>query len=261
MRIPLIWHIRVSEREWLLDRILSLFSSKLILVAATLGRRFSWLENNHKMVVIHNGIDLEEFDNFRATSSIRNEFNISNDMMLLGCVGRIEKRKGQEGLVSAMSEINNANLLLIGGGEERYINEIKMLRDRRGISDRVFFAGIRGDIPGVLKAIDILVFPSIGGEGFPRVILEAMAAKKPVIATNDAGNPEAVEDGLTGYIVPSGDIPALIEKINVLIADKKKRMVMGQTGRHRVAGLFTIQKNVKKIQKVYLDILARDDTR
>jgi len=261
LRIPLVWHIRVSEREWFLDWVLSLLSTKMILVAGAISRRFSWLKNYQKMAVIYNGINLEDFDNFSIASSIREEFNISNDTVLLGCIGRIEKRKGQESLASAMRYLDNAKLIFLGIGEKKYIDDIKMLCNKRGIADRVIFAGARDDIPAILRDIDILVFPSISGEGFPRVILEAMAAGRPVIATDDAGNPEAVEDGLTGYIIPAGNISAIVAKTTELIADAKKRRAMGRAGRKRVEELFTIQKNVKSIQKVYLDILTRHDER
>jgi glycosyltransferase involved in cell wall biosynthesis len=258
LRIPLVWHIRVSEREWFLDRVLLLLTTRLILVANAISIRFAWLKNNHKMIVIYNGIDLEEFDNFPITSSIRDEFNISEDTMLLGCLGRIEKRKGQEYLVSAMRYIDNVKLLLVGGGDDEYTAKIQNLCNELGISDRVIFVGARADIPSVLKEIDILVFPSISGEGFPRAILEAMAARRSVIATDDAGNPEAVADGLTGYIVPTANISALAEKIKELLAGKKKRTAMGQAGRKRLEKLFTIQQHVSKVQALYQRILSKE---
>jgi glycosyltransferase involved in cell wall biosynthesis len=258
MRIPLVWHIRVSEEEWVVDRILANLSTKLILVANAINQRFVWLKDHKKMVVIYNGIDLEEFDHFSATSSIRKEFNITRDTVLIGCIGRIEKRKGPEYLISAMREIDSTKLILIGTGEKEYIRKVKMLCDEFGISDRVMFSGSRDDIPSVLNEIDILVFPSISGEGFPRVILEAMAAGKPVVATDNAGNPEAVEDGLTGYIIPAGNISALAAKLNELVANKKKRMAMGQAGRKRVEEFFTVQHYVQSIQELYHEILRRE---
>jgi glycosyltransferase involved in cell wall biosynthesis len=255
MRIPLIWHIRVNEEERFLDRILSLLSTRLILVANAIRSRFKWLTNSRKVIVVHNGIDLEEFDNFSATSSMRKDFNINGDTVLLGSIGRIEKRKGQEFLISAMRHLDNVKLILVGTGKKEYISKIKMLCDEFGISDRVIFSGSRDDIPSVLNEIDILVLPSISGEGFPRVILEAMTARKPVIATNDAGNAEAVEDGLTGYIIPTENILALVAKIKELVADKKKRKAMGQAGRKRVEELFTVQHYVQSIQELYSEIL------
>jgi glycosyltransferase involved in cell wall biosynthesis len=259
MRIPLIWHIRTSEGEWFLDRILSLLSTQLLLVANAISQRFEWLKDTQKVVVIYNGIDLEEFDHFSATPSIREEFNINKETVLLGCIGRIEKRKGQEYLVSAMRHIDNAKLILVGRGREEDINKIKMLCNDFNIADRIIYVGYRDDILSMIKEIDILVFPTISGEGFPRVILEAMAAGKPIVATDNAGNPEAVVDGLTGYIVPTGDIPALVERIDLLIADKKKREGMGRTGRKRVEESFTIQQHADKIMKLYLEILQEKE--
>ena len=257
MRIPLVWHIRVSEEEWVIDRVLATLSTKLILVANAIKNRFAWLSDHHKMIVVYNGIDFEEFDHFPAASSIRQEFNITKDTVLVGCIGRIEKRKGQEYLVSAMKHVDSTKLILVGTGEKEYIRKIKMLCDEIGTSDRVMFLGSRDDIPSVLNEIDILVFPSIRGEGFPRVILEAMAAGKPVVATDDGGNREAVEDALTGYLIPTENISALAAKINELVGDKHKRMAMGQAGRRRVEECFTVQHYVQSIQEIYWEIIGK----
>ncbi len=257
MRIPIVWHIRVSEREWFLDRILSLLSTKLILVADAIRRRFSWLKNNRKMVVIHNGIDLNEFDNFPVTSSIREEFDINRNEVLLGFIGRIEKRKGLEYLISAMRHIDGVKLILIGSGKEEYISGLRNICESNGISDRIFFTGQRDDIPAVLKKIDILVFPVLAGEGFSRVILEAMAAGKPVVATDNAGNPEAVKNGITGVIVPVKNSAILAAKITQLANNRRKRVEMGLAGRKRVARHFTIERNVELTEKLYMELLRR----
>jgi glycosyltransferase involved in cell wall biosynthesis len=256
LMIPLIWHIRVNEKEWFLDRMLSLFSTRLILVAHAIRTRFAWFKNNKKVIVVHNGIDLEEFDTFSATPSMREELNINRDTVLLGCIGRIEEQKGQEYLISAMKYIDDAKLILVGSAEERYLHSIQALCTKLRISNRVVFIPYREDIPSLLKALDIFVLPSFT-EGFSRIILEAMAAKKPVVATNVGGNTEAVVNGETGYIVSTGDSSALAGRINELIADKKKRRRMGQAGRKRVESKFTIQLNVDRIQEVYVELLQR----
>ncbi len=253
--IPLVWHIRVSEREWFLDRALSVVSTRLILVSEALRARFRWLSKGTKAVVVHNGIDLEEFDSFPHIPSIRKKYNIADDEVLIGCIGRMERRKGQEYLLSAMRHIHRAKLLLLGLEDEEYSNRLKRICADFNIIERVIHIGHRDDIPSVLKEIDIFVLPSLEGEGFPRVILEAMAARRPVVATDDAGNVEAVDDGRTGYIVPRGDIAALAEKISMLVADSRRRKTMGLAGRGRVERLFTIQKNVAKIQDIYREIL------
>ena len=253
--IPLIWHVRVSEHEWFLDRLLSFLSTRLILVAEALSSRFKWLKNTQKMVVVYNGIDIEQFDAFPASSSIREEFNIGKDTVLLGFIGRIEKRKGPEYLISAMKNVDNAKLILVGKGEEGYSKRIKSLCKELGVANHIIYAGYRKNIPSILKEIDIIVFPTIRGEGFSRVILEAMASAKPVIATDDAGNKEAVINGITGYIVPTKDAMALGIKINELTASKEKREQMGSSGRKRVEEMFTIERNIQEIEKLYFEVL------
>jgi glycosyltransferase involved in cell wall biosynthesis len=254
---PLVWHIRTSKGEWFLDRILASFSKRLILVAKALNQRFDWLNNTGKLVVIYNGIDLEEFDKSPTDRSIRRELSINKDTVVLGCIGRIEERKGQKDIVSAIRNLDNVKLILVGRGEEGYLKRIKTLCEQFGVSDRVIPIGYRDDIPSLLKEIDILVFPTKSGEGFSRVILEAMAAGKPVVATDHAGNPEAVVDNLTGYIIPTGDSSALAAKIKEFVANKKMGRTMGQAGRKRVEELFTIQQNVQRIEEVYNDVLKR----
>jgi glycosyltransferase involved in cell wall biosynthesis len=256
MGIPLIWHIRVSDGEWLLDRVLSSLATRVVLVANAINKRFAWLKDWQKMVVIYNGIDLEEFDHFPATVSIRVEFNIPKDTVLLGCIGRIEEQKGQEYLVSAMRNIENAKLILVGRGEKEYISKIQGLCNEFNISDHVIQLDHRDDIPSLIREIDMLVSPTLT-EGFSRIILEAMVARKPVVATHTGGNSEAVDDEITGYIVPPRDAAALAAKINKLIANKKERTAMGQTGRKRVESFFTIQQHAEEIKKLYLEILEK----
>jgi glycosyltransferase involved in cell wall biosynthesis len=255
MQIPLIWHIRVSDNAWFLDRILSLLSTRLILVADAIKKRFSWLCGSKKMSVIYNGIDLKEFDSFRIASSIREEFNISQSETLLACIGRLEPGKGQRYLIRAMEKVNHAKLILLGRGDNEYTKKLEKFCKRFNVFDRVIFTGHRTDIPSVLRDIDIVIFPTIKSEGFPRVILETMAAAKPVIATDVGGNKEAVINGSTGYIVPPKDSIALGIKIKELMANTKKREQMGNSGRKRVEEMFPIERNIQEIEKLYCEVL------
>jgi len=95
-------------------------------------------------------------------------------------------------------------------------------------------------------------------EGFSRVILEAMASSKSVIATEGGGNSEAVEDGKTGVLVPGGDSRKLAKAILELVKDENKRRQMGIAGRERVEKLFSIERNVAQIEKLYEDLLCQD---
>ncbi len=255
MKIPLIWHIRSSEEDWMLDRLLTSLSTKLILVAGALKKRFKWLDAE-KAPTVYNGIDLEEFDSIPSSSSIREEFNIDKDTVLLACNGRLEERKGQEYLVSAMRHINNAKIIFAGRADDTYLSRIKQMCDESNLSERVIFAGHRKNIPSLLREIDIFVFPVISGEGFSRAVLEAMAAGKPVIATDDAGNPEAVMEGETGHIVRAKDTDKLADRINDLILNAERRQQMGLAGRKRLEKMFTIQRYVESVERLYHDILG-----
>jgi glycosyltransferase involved in cell wall biosynthesis len=254
-KIPLIWHIRASQGEWFLDRVLSALSTRLILVADALRNRFKWLDTG-KAPTIYNGIDLEEFDAFITHSSIREEFNLDNNAVLLGCVGRIEELKGQEYLIKALKHTNNARLILAGRANDAYLKRISKMCEELNVSERVIFAGHRDDIPSFLKSIDILVLPTLT-EAFSRVILEAMAASKPVIATDTGGNPEAVINGTTGYIVPIKDTAALADKVNELAEDAEKRKQMGRAGRKRVEERFAIEKSIEMAENIYLEVLKK----
>ena len=92
--IPLIWHVRVSSSNFLMDRLIPYLCSKLILVADSLRDRFYWLESTGKLITVHNAIDIEEFDSI-APVSIREETGIPRNVVLIGCIGRIEEMKGQ----------------------------------------------------------------------------------------------------------------------------------------------------------------------
>jgi glycosyltransferase involved in cell wall biosynthesis len=253
MKVPLIWHIRARDGEWLLDRILSALSTKLILVADAVRTRFK-STNKRKAPTIYNGIDLEEFDSSAAPLSVRKEFNIDNDTVLLACIGRIEEKKGQEYLVAAMKHAADVKLILAGRADETYLKRIKTMCDELGVSDRVIFAGQRDDIPALLRSSDILAFPTLT-EAFSRVILEAMAAAKPVIATDTGGNPEAVTDTVTGYIVRTKDPEALAEKIRNLVQNEERKNQMGTAGRRMVEEKYDIRNIVRQIEDEYIEVL------
>ncbi|MFQ5900906.1 MAG: glycosyltransferase [Thermodesulfobacteriota bacterium] len=253
--IPLIWHIRASEGGWFLDRVLSLFATRVILVAKAISSRFRWLKDKPKMTVIYNGIDLKEFDAPLAAQSVREEFDIDSKTLLIGCIGRVEERKGQEYLLRALKDVDAA-LILVGEEDKVYRDRLDRLGSEIGITDRVIYTGYRKDVVRIMKEIDIAVFPTLT-EAFSRVILEAMAAERPVIATDVGGNPEAVMDGVSGYIVPVKYPAALADKINELAVNRRKRREMGMAGRRRVEGSFDLQQNANRNQELYLDILEK----
>ncbi len=106
-----------------------------------------------------------------------------------------------------------------------------------GVSDRVVFAGVRDDVPGILSLFDVFVLPSYR-EGMPRSVLEAMAMAVPVVLTNIRGCREEVTDGVEGYFVPVGDADMLTDRILAILGNPELGKEMGRRGRERVLAHF-----------------------
>jgi glycosyltransferase involved in cell wall biosynthesis len=258
--VPLVWHIRVSNASFM-DRILCLFSTKLVLVAKSLESRFPYLDAA-KLAPITNGISIEEFDAVPEIN-IRKELGIGADAVLIGCIGRIEPMKGQEYLVRAVEitsrKTGNIHVLMVGEADETYLATIQDMIHSSGTRMFFSFLGHRTDAAGIIRNLDIAVSASSFGEGLSRVILEAIAAGKPVIGTDVGGAGEAILDGLTGYVIPPRDHCTLADVILKLAASREKREMMGAAGRRRVEESFSLAENIRKTERLYTEILTNED--
>ncbi len=255
--VPLVWHIRVSGREPLVDTLLPFFCCRLILVAASLKERFSC--SAEKLRVIYNGYNPALMDKITIQKPLlRDAFALPGDALLLGCFGRVEERKGAHILLKTLQDVPSAYLLLVGKEDEEYGTSLRERFERGGVLHRVIFTGHRSstETASLMKQIDIFCFPVLWGEGFSRSLLEAMSAEKPVVASSDAGNKEAVHDGKTGFIVPAGDEKGFAERVKELSADETLRRTMGQAGRKRVEEEFTLAKTSAEIDALYQELLS-----
>jgi len=258
-RIPLVWHVRVSHRDRY-DRLLYHLSSKIILVANSLRSRFGWVGESHKFVTIYNGIDLSEFKPRRPIPHVRHYYGIRNSSLLICVVARIEHQKGQKYLIEACGKLKGKlqdfHLLLVGEiADSTYLKECKDMAKKLRIQERVTFTGQQDNVSQILGAIDIFVLPSLS-EAFPRSVIEAMGARKPVIVTDVGGCSEAVEDRVSGFIVPAKNSEDLVDKITILGIDKELRLKVGKGARVRVEDMFSIQKNVKQIEQAYREMIG-----
>ena len=141
-----------------------------------------------------------------------------------------------------------AKFLVVGEGAEK--NRLKKLAEKLNISENVIFTGLRGDVREILVITDIFVLPSLF-EGLPNVIMEAMLAGKPVVATHIPGNDELVIDGETGSLVLSKDSDSLASAIINILENPDKGKQMGINGRKRVEEYFSIDETVKKTEELY----------
>jgi len=196
---------------------------------------------------IPSGIDL---DTFRRTSRAE---DLPGDRPRVVMIARLADGKGFDVLFEAVEAIRmDASVCIVGDGPLYDTVENKIAK--RGLSDRVFLTGYRDDVPRVLAASDVLVLPSYR-EGTPRVITEAMASGLPVVATDIAGIPEQVEDGESGYLIPTGDAAALAGRLNKLLADSQLRDRLGERGYER-SEQFSVEAMVNATADLYEELLS-----
>jgi glycosyltransferase involved in cell wall biosynthesis len=255
-RIPVVFHVRVSEKPRFEDRILAFFVDAFVFVSESSRERFRWLRKGVIQSVIYNGIDVREFEDSHPTPGISELERGSSYSLCVGCIARVEEPKGQIFLLDAIPKIiretGRADFYFIGEQDETYM---KALSSRtRGIEEHVHFTGFIENPYSMMKRLDLVVLPSLS-EGFSRVILEAMALKKPVVATKVGGNSEAIVDGVTGVLIPPADPKALCQSIVSLLSDLKKRESMGKAGFERVKKTFDINKSVREIEEIYSKLI------
>jgi glycosyltransferase involved in cell wall biosynthesis len=206
-----------------------------------------------KIIVIPNGVDVARFSS--TTPVDLAQFGIPSGSQVLLTVGRLDRQKGLGDLIEAAALVipkyPRAHFLLVGEGPERA--PIERLVRAKGLTDHVHLAGWRPDIPELLAAGQALVLSSVW-EGMPNVVLEAMAAGLPVIATRVEGTPESVTDGETGILVPPQSPAALAAGIEGLLDDAARAGAMGRAGRERAAAHFSWDAMVDRYNELYASL-------
>jgi len=183
-----------------------------------------------RVISIPNGVDIELFQTPVNRNEVKAEFGIPPDAMVIGTVANFRKVKNHVCLLKALDILSKSHpelrVLLVGRGfpddPENSEPDIRRLIKELGIGDRVIFAGYRSDIPRILRAIDIFCLPSLS-EGLPVSILEAMAARIPVVGSDVRGIREVVSKEITGLLFPVNDHGSLAVMIERLINDSDLR--------------------------------------
>ena len=207
---------------------------------------------SEKIELVRSGLDLSVFSSASRRDELRSEFGVTSDQHLIVYMGRLRTVKGVEfgirAFATALEQLPNIRMVLTGEGDQR--NFLSSLVSKLGISEQVEFLGVRNDVPELLGAADSVLMPSLT-EGFPRTAIEAMAAGKPVIATNVGGTPEAIIDGETGILVPARDSDALASAIVRLVGDSDLQARLGAAGRERAAQNYSVDKYVSRLDEMY----------
>jgi glycosyltransferase involved in cell wall biosynthesis len=211
-----------------------------------------------RFAVVPNGVDLSRFSGPVRPCALRGEHDIPPSAPLLGVVARLEPEKGHRHLIDAMPAILEAVpetwLAVIGEGSEA--DALRAQAKDLGVADRVIFTGRRDDVSALTADLTIAVLPSLR-EAQGISLLEAMARRVPVVASEVGGIPEVVTDGVDGRLVPPGDPAALAASIIGLLREPDLRRRLGEAGRRTVADRFSVDAQVRRIQAVYDEELAR----
>jgi glycosyltransferase involved in cell wall biosynthesis len=207
-----------------------------------------------KIKLIYNGLDPNNFKNDTSLRiKTRRELGIPPDINLIITVANLIPYKGHFELIKAAALVvgRHSNTIFMLVGQDRGIRtNLEKLIKKLGLVDHVIFLDQRYDIPQLLAASDISVLPS-HQEGFSNVILESMATALPVVATRVGGNPEAIIDGMTGWLVPPHNPKKLAIKIVDLLNDPQKAKRWGQLGKIRIKENFLVEMMVEGHLKLY----------
>jgi glycosyltransferase involved in cell wall biosynthesis len=236
-----------------------------------------------KLRVVMNGIDLSPFDEQPTTGAparmaARAALGLDPRAFVAGSAGTFVPWKRHEDFIRAFATLAECEVaegasggapvevaklvpsraVLFGddlfGENGRYAFDLKKLADEL-VGSRFLFAGWREDVPRMMPALDVFVSAS-DGEPFGRVVVEAMAAGVPVIATDSGGKREIVDDGVTGVLVPQGDVAALAEAMATLMRDPERRARLGAAARERARSEFSVDRVAREVMAVWDEALA-----
>ncbi len=250
-----------SSRNYLVDRLLSHFTSRVIACSDSAARfQLEALKiNPRKVITIYNCTDVERYANQGATGTQRKELGIGEDDLVIGSVGRLEKLKGHRLLLEVTRDLIESfptlKLVIIGDGEEREVLEKK--RSDLGLVNHVILTGIRNDVEKLLPVLDVYVQPTIGREGLPLTVVEAMAAKLPVVASDIGGTREAVLHKQTGILVAPGDKDGLARALSQILRDREMRCLMSQEGWKLCKQKFGVTHMVEALTTLYLEEIKK----
>ena len=221
------------------------------------------ITDHHKLATVHDGIDLTRFQNIPRSGKIRNELHITPDQQLILNIAALGHdkdlftflRSAKRVIEKSAKRTQKPHFLIAGSGplKEQLHSEIHHL----GLTDHVTLTGFRQDIPELLKEAD-LFFTSSRSEGLGSSILDALASRKPVVATAAGGIPELIEDHKTGLLAPIGDDLALSEALLHLISHPQLAQQLAENGYQRVEQQFQKRNMATKTISQYREALQAD---
>ena len=273
--IPVLWHVRDSINADYLPgaaasgfRVLSRLLPQVVVANSHSTLRQLWPKRKKSGAVVYSGVPMEVVHDGYVekdiVSSLPDDSGAWSRPPVIALIGRIAEWKGQHVFLRAAAAARrrypDARYWIVGAplfGEHEYERSLHEMTEQLGMTDCVEFLGFRDDVAGLMPQIDIVVHASTLGEPFGQVVIEGMAAGKPLIATDGGALPEIVIPGETGYLVAMGSAEEMALALERLLADPIQARAMGQAGRLRVERLFTIRHTARKMEAIYDALFAR----
>jgi glycosyltransferase involved in cell wall biosynthesis len=236
--IPSVAHVRALNRPFWYR-----FATRVIAVSHAVKEHLvAQGMDAGKIDVVYNGVDPDRYFLPCTREEAKRRLGMPEDAPLVGVVAHLTAKKGHAVFLDAFARAApkhpGARVLFLGDGDER--PALERQADRLGIAGALIFAGFHPDVLPYYAALDVIVLPSIEGEGLPRALLEGGLLGRPAIGTRLSGVPEIIQDGRTGFIVPVGDAVALGDRLDTLLSDASLRETMGVAAREFVGGTFTV---------------------
>jgi glycosyltransferase involved in cell wall biosynthesis len=208
-------------------------------------------------VVIHTGIDPRPFRISVNRAQIKKELGIQDSLPVVGAIGRLNQQKSPLDFIHMAAMVHRGHpevhFMWIGTGPLE--DDVKTLTQELGLDSVMHFLGQRNDVPALLKTMNCLVLSS-HWEGFPLIVLEALASDTPVVATDISGTREAIKHGWNGWLAPAGDYETMAEYVLDILENPERASLFREAGRKRIDEEFTTQSMVSAIESVYLTVLT-----
>lgn len=270
-RRPVVWHLRdILDYEHfsrsnvrLLVAVANARAARVVANSQATADAFVAVGGRRAIVrVVHNGIDAAPFDRLGAADRLRmrRELEIPEDAFLVGSFSRLHPWKGQDVLLDALAQLPDVHAIIVGGalfsGEAAYEAALRERASQPPLVPRVHLLGTRTDVPRLISACDLVVHTSVLPEPFGRVLVEALLATRPLVASDAGGVREIVTDGQTALLVPPGDAVRLADAVRAIRSDPAKSRLMAEAGAADVRRRFTREAMLDGVTRVIDDVLG-----
>jgi glycosyltransferase involved in cell wall biosynthesis len=263
-----VWHLHeILEPSSFMHRffgwMINATAQKVIVVSDAVYNNWAGRIDASKMVKVYNGFETSDINvdvnvganaNTNNIKPLRGQLNLNNNTVLVGMVGRVNLIKGQFYFIQIAAAAKvaglNCHFVMIGDaykGYEYLYPQLESQITTLGLQKSITNLYYQPNAAALIQQLDIFVLPSIKPDSFPVVILEAMAAGKPIIATNQGGAQEQIDDSVTGFLIPINDATIAAQKLGVLVNNPDMRTQMGQAGTKKLEEQFslaTFNKNI-----------------